>query len=161
MLEQKLEQKYGGKALKMLEKMSGYKLGQGVGKYNQGILNPIEQVAVVDKGGLGYSKPDKPSILKKSDDIDMDIHKQEDARKQEQESQQKKSKMDDEERAFIDLLNERRRQGGHLKSKRDFKTTIAEMETQMNTTVQVGGKLNIIDMTRPHPRSFQPAEKKA
>jgi hypothetical protein len=53
-LEKKLEAKYGGKALKMLEKMGGYKLGQGVGKNNQGILNPIETVTVVDKGGLGY-----------------------------------------------------------------------------------------------------------
>jgi len=26
--------KYGGKALKMLEKMGGYKLGEGVGKNN-------------------------------------------------------------------------------------------------------------------------------
>ena len=33
-LEKKLEAKYGGKALRMLEKMGGYKLGQGVGKNN-------------------------------------------------------------------------------------------------------------------------------
>jgi hypothetical protein len=73
-LEKKLEEKYGGKALKMLEKMGGYKLGQGVGKNNQGILNPIETMAVVDKGGVGHFKSEK---VKKKDDIDMDIHDQE------------------------------------------------------------------------------------
>ena len=163
-LEKKLEEKYGGKALKMLEKMSGYKLGQGVGKFNQGILNPIEQVAVVDKGGLGYSKPEKPSILKKKkDDIDMDINNQEDAQKQEEEVKQKKAKLDSEERAFIDLLNERRRQSGHLKSKRDYKASYTEMQQQMSlpdNTIQAG-KLNIIDMTQPDARQQQAPEKRA
>lgn len=50
-LESKLTVKYG-KALKMLQKGSGYQLGQGVGKNNQGILNPLEAVNV-GKGGVG------------------------------------------------------------------------------------------------------------
>ena len=81
-LEKKLEMKYGGKALKMLEKMGGYKLGEGVGKNNQGILNPIEMV-IVDKGGLGYQST-KPQKAKKpkNDDIDMDIHNKVEEEKQ-------------------------------------------------------------------------------
>ena len=41
-----------GKALKMLQKSSGYKIGQGIGKDNQGMLEPIE-AANVGKGGVG------------------------------------------------------------------------------------------------------------
>ena len=75
-LEKKLEAKYGGKALRMLEKMGGYKLGQGVGKNNQGILNPIETVTVENKGGLGYTKSESKA-KKAKDEIDMDIHNKE------------------------------------------------------------------------------------
>jgi hypothetical protein len=114
----------------MLEKMGGYKLGQGVGKNNQGILNPIEQVAVLDKGGVGHFKSEK-SALKKKDDIDMDIHNKEAEKKEQEEVKQKKVKLDQEERAFIDLLKERKRQGGSLKSKADFKASFQEMESQM------------------------------
>ena len=40
-LEGALEEKYG-KGLKMLKNMGGFQIGHGVGKNNQGILNPVE-----------------------------------------------------------------------------------------------------------------------
>ena len=83
----KLEQKYGGKALRMLEKMGGYKLGEGVGKHNQGILNPIETDKIVDKGGIGYQNIKEISTKKKlkKDEIDMDIHNKVDEQKKQEE----------------------------------------------------------------------------
>jgi len=44
----------------MLQKSGGYQLGQGVGKSNQGILNPIEAINV-GKGGVGTQVESKPS----------------------------------------------------------------------------------------------------
>ena len=110
----------------MLEKM-GLKLGQGIGKNNQGILNPIETVAVVDKGGLGYSKADKPEPKKRKDDIDMDIHNKEVQQEEANARKQQRQKLDDEERAFIELLNERKRLAGMGSSRAGLKTSFAEM----------------------------------
>ncbi len=69
-LESKLTAKYG-KALKMLQKGSGYQLGQGVGRNNQGILNPLEAVNV-GKGGVGTQKQQAQKQDKQA--IDMDLN---------------------------------------------------------------------------------------
>jgi hypothetical protein len=42
-MENALEGKYG-KGLKMLKMMGGFEVGKGVGKLNQGIVNPVEAV---------------------------------------------------------------------------------------------------------------------
>ena len=42
-MENALEVKYG-KGLKMLQMMGGFEVGKGVGKLNQGIVNPVEAV---------------------------------------------------------------------------------------------------------------------
>ena len=60
----------------MLQKSSGFQLGQGVGKNNQGILNPIEAV-VVGKGGVGTQQGQKQQKRKDvagEDQLDMDIN---------------------------------------------------------------------------------------
>lgn len=47
-IEGALEGKYG-KGLKMLKLMGGYSVGKGIGKNEQGIVNPVEAVATKDK----------------------------------------------------------------------------------------------------------------
>ena len=51
-METVLNQKYG-KGLKMLKMMGGFQIGQGVGKNNQGIINPVEAVNRKDNKCLG------------------------------------------------------------------------------------------------------------
>ena len=64
-MEGALEDKYG-KGLKMLKLMGGFEVGKGVGKRNQGIVNPVEAVAKKSKTCLGdgtFEKEDSSSLL--------------------------------------------------------------------------------------------------
>jgi len=72
-LEKDLTTKYG-KGQKLLEKMGGYKVGQGIGKNNQGILNPVEAVAKKDKSGLGKDGLYNPLEDMKANNINMDLY---------------------------------------------------------------------------------------
>jgi hypothetical protein len=50
--ESALQGKYG-KGLKMLKMMGGFEVGKGVGKNNQGIVQPVEAVVKKDNTCLG------------------------------------------------------------------------------------------------------------
>jgi len=39
--------------LKILQAVGGYKIGQGIGKANQGIINPVDTLFKNDNSGLG------------------------------------------------------------------------------------------------------------
>merc|ERR1712157_74771 len=62
-----------GKGMKLMQKM-GFKMGQGLGKHSQGMLNPIEQKVRKRGAGLGAAGTErtKQSLIhfpvKKSDD---------------------------------------------------------------------------------------------
>jgi len=69
-MEGALQDKYG-KGLKMLKMMGGFEVGKGVGKRNQGIVNPVEAV-VATKGqtvlGEGvFDKPESTNLIKQPD----------------------------------------------------------------------------------------------
>ena len=51
-MENALEEKYG-KGLKMLKAMGGFKVGKGVGKSEQGIVNPVEAIHKKNNTCLG------------------------------------------------------------------------------------------------------------
>ncbi len=56
-----LEGKYG-KGLKMLKMMGGFQVGKGVGKNNQGIVQPVEAVIKKDNTCLGSGQfEEKPA----------------------------------------------------------------------------------------------------
>ena len=70
-LKNQLDAKYGSKALKLLQKSGGYEIGQGIGKSNHGMLNPLNATKIEGKGGIGVA--DSKQI--KADDIEMDLEK--------------------------------------------------------------------------------------
>ena len=51
-IENAYEEKYG-KGLKMLKMMGGFKVGKGLGKEEQGIVNPVEAELKKDNNCLG------------------------------------------------------------------------------------------------------------
>lgn len=92
-LEQKLESAYG-KGSKLLLKAGGdnFALGEGMGKHNQGILNPVKNTLQQAKGGVGFDRggaaPDPRAMLREAEafadkpkvaDINMDIYDKEGA----------------------------------------------------------------------------------
>lgn len=102
----------------MLQKSSGFQLGQGVGKNNQGILNPIEAV-VVGKGGVGTHQDLKQKKKKDEaaeDNLNMDINNIEAERQQamslKEKMQEDKQKLDKDDKDFLQLL-----QGSRLKKR--------------------------------------------
>jgi hypothetical protein len=101
--------------MKMMAKMGG-KLGQGMGKKNQGILNPLAPVAAVDKSGVGASTVKKVTLTAQNS-IDMDLFKTEetkDIKKKEAEEKLKVkeegAKEDKDFTDFFKLINQRKKQ---------------------------------------------------
>ena len=79
--------KYGKKALRMLKMSGGFDLGEGIGKDNQGILNPVEAVQQTDKGGIGFQSGSVARVADKKE-INMDIHDKEGEQIREEQIQQ-------------------------------------------------------------------------
>lgn len=51
-MESALSEKYG-KGVKLLKMMGGFEVGKGIGKNNQGIVNPVEAIVKSDNKCLG------------------------------------------------------------------------------------------------------------
>mmetsp|Transcript_33558 Transcript_33558/g.51604 ORF Transcript_33558/g.51604 Transcript_33558/m.51604 type:complete len:170 (+) Transcript_33558:658-1167(+) len=114
-IEGKLTKKYG-KGLAMLKKMGGFELGQGMGKNNQGILNPVQATSTAQMGAneRGDKKIKKgpaskmAQMNKDEDGLDEDI-KELEAKK---DGLPFKRKFDNEERDFLNLFKANRQERG-------------------------------------------------
>jgi hypothetical protein len=71
----------------------GYEVGQGIGKNNQGILNPVNATAKNDKSGLGDTKAKKAvnplEQMSAKTGINMDLSKREETKKTIEKAQEK------------------------------------------------------------------------
>ncbi|CDW72566.1 tuftelin-interacting protein 11 [Stylonychia lemnae] len=151
-MENVLSTKYG-KGLKILQAVSGYKVGQGIGKSNQGIINPVETLFKKDNVGLGgnsqkgqskeiQEKQEKPNIL--------DVNKTEQEKKVEKAKQQK-IKLDKEDSEFLNLLKISKNQGKVPTIKSKGALSSFQVNTQKATVINdsIGSMnqgLKIIDM---------------
>lgn len=105
-----------GQSEKEIQKKK-FTLGEGIGKSNQGILNPVQAELIPNKGGIGYA--DKPGKSKRQNKnhqndletgetvaatLDMDIHDKAGEQKKEEAAQAQVKRLDAEDKAFLDLF---------------------------------------------------------
>eukprot|EP00347_Sterkiella_histriomuscorum_P011312 403372932 len=111
-VEQTLEQKYG-KGVKLLQFMGGYKIGEGLGKHNQGIVNPIEEQKRKGNECIGASGPVKED-KKVKEQPNIAVASEDQKSSKEQQEKQQRVKLDQEDTEFLNLLKMSQKQSGKI-----------------------------------------------